>query len=872
MDQGGFYDLKDNKHPFRKFVDTMLVTAMGPPGGGRSFITPRFQRHFNIVAFAFFEETTMKGIFSSILKWYFRTGGFPQDVQMVEGKIVAATLQIYKSIGEDLKPTPLKSHYTFNLRDVSKVICGVCMATKNEVANSDVAVRLWAHEITRVFGDRLINDEDRTWMMEAVKEAIRAPFAANFDLLFKSLDTDKDGKVESLDEWRGLAFGDIYTPYGMLERPYEEIDDKNKLFTCADEALTQYNNISDKPMDLVLFGFAVEHLLRIGRVLKQPGGHALLVGVGGSGRQSLTRLASKIADFEIFQIEIKKNYRMIEFREDIKELMRSVGGKGNPTTFIFTDNSIKEEAFLEDVNNILNTGEVPNIFPPDEKAEVQDSVRKAAKEENRCLEGTPQQLFGYFIERCQQNLHIVLCFSPIGDSFRNRVRNFPSLVNCTTIDWFSEWPRDALQSVAVRFLGEIEMDDEVRQSCVEMVQAFHSDTFVYAKRFLIELKRHFYVTPTSYLELIATFKTLLAEKRHEVHALKEKYSNGYDCLIATEESVGRMQEELEAKKPMLEEKSKEVAIQAVEVEKQAVAAEEVAEKVAVDEAAAQKMADEANYIKTDCEEALAVAMPALRAAEEALKAITKGDITNIRTVLVPPAAVEKVMTGVMILLRQKPEMKMDPATGKKKAEWWKLAQKVMNGGNFLKDLLEYKKEEIDLEIIGKLKPFCDGSDEQFTKEFMMGVNAVAANMCAWVNAMYSYYHVNLIVKPKQEQLAIAMEKYESVMAVLREKQAALREVQNKVAKLKKSLQDTMDEKAQLEADVYDCEQKLIRATKLIEGLGGQKTLWKETSQNLLGVYTNLTGDVLISSGMIAYLGAFNSVYRDEMSTDWVNAC
>lgn len=136
---------------------------------------------------------------------------------------------------------------------------------------------------------------------------------------------------------------------------------------------------------------------------------------------------------------------MIEFREDLKNLMRSCGGAaGKLTSFIFTDNSIKEEAFLEDINNILNTGEVPNIFPIDEKVVVQDSVRKIAKEENRCPEGTPAQLFSYFVERCKKNLHIVMCFSPIGDSFRNRVRNFPSLVNCTTIDWFSEWPKDAL--------------------------------------------------------------------------------------------------------------------------------------------------------------------------------------------------------------------------------------------------------------------------------------------------------------------------------------------------------------------------------------------------------------------------------------------
>ena len=73
-----------------------------------------------------------------------------------------------------------------------------------------------------------------------------------------------------------------------------------------------------------------------------------------------------------------------------------------------------------------------------------------------------------------------------------------------------------------------------------MVQTFHTYTEKSAKKLKLNLKRHYYVTPTSYLELISTFKKLLDAKRNEIKELKDRYSNGYDCLIKTEGSVSIM--------------------------------------------------------------------------------------------------------------------------------------------------------------------------------------------------------------------------------------------------------------------------------------------------------------------------------------------
>jgi dynein heavy chain, axonemal len=203
-----------------------------------------------------------------------------------------------------------------------------------------------------------------------------------------------------------------------------------------------------------------------------------------------------------------------------------------------------------------------------------------------------------------------------------------------------------------------------------MVQIFHTSTQEQAKRFFKEKRRHYYITPTSYLEMIKAFQLLLGEKRKAVMTLKDKYSNGYDTLIETEEKVNTMKEELIELQPQLVVKAKEVAESTAIVTEKTDAANIVKEAVSKEEAIAQESANAANAIKNDCESELAKALPALREATKALDAIGKADIAEMKGNNNPIPAVLLVMTAVGLLFGLVPEKKMNPQTQKKEEFWW----------------------------------------------------------------------------------------------------------------------------------------------------------------------------------------------------------
>ncbi|KAJ1520032.1 hypothetical protein ONE63_004262 [Megalurothrips usitatus] len=864
FDHGNWFDLKDCSKLY--LDDILLVTACGPPGGSRQDVYRRFLRHFKLYAINPFSDDSMSKIFTNVLQVGLRRTGFGQDAMPSIQCVVAATLDVYLAATRELLPTPTKSHYVFNLRDVSRVVQGCSLARKESVDSKRFFVSLWTHEALRVFYDRLVDDGDRDWLFALIRQCVQTHFKESLDACLER-QADEQGTVtrEALDT---LIFGNFMDPDAAEDdRRYEEIPCLQTFKSLAEAVMDEFNSSHKAKIDVVLFQYALVHLARVCRVIACPGGSGLLVGVGGSGRQSLTRLGNAIMGSTLFQPEITKNYGVNDWRDDLKQVLKESGGRGKDTVFLFNETQIKEEVFLQDIDALLNSGEVPNIFAIDEKQEILELVRLAAQGGNRNLDISPLQVFAFFINRCKQKLHMMLCLSPIGPSFRARLRLYPSLVNCCTIDWYEMWPEEALGMVATRYLADVALDPTVRTSAVQACKYFHATSKVMADRFYASTGRKSYITSSAFLELIKSFARLTVAKQKELMDAKNRYMGGLDKLDFAAAQVAQMQTELTNLQPRLAHAVRESSKMLAIIEQETIKVEQATDLVREDEKVANLQAEASQALKSECEADLALAIPILEEAINALNTLKPQDITLVKSMKNPPDAVKMVMAAVCIMRDIPPDRVPDPASGRKILDYWGPSLKLLGDINFLQTLKDYDKDNIPPALMAKIrKEYLPNKD--FKPSVVAKASSAAEGLCKWIIAMDMYDVVAKEVAPKKAKLEIAEKEYAATMALLEEKRGQVRALEDKLAQLTEQLNEANERKQALQDDVALCESKLERANKLINGLGGEKARWSQAAKSLQANYDCLAGDILVSCGVIAYLSTFTTPFRVEAVAKW----
>lgn len=512
--------------------------------------------------------------------------------------------------------------------------------------------------------------------------------------------------------------------------------------------LEKHNNeFPAKKMELVLFNDALEHLLRINRLMEMPRGSGLLVGVGGSGKQSLTRLSSYISRSTQFQITLTKQYNKNSFMEDLQFLYKSAGHLRKPTTFLFTESEIKDEVFLEFINSVLLTGEIPGLFAKDEIMAITADLRNSFIKERPGMDDTQDNLRQYFIDKVRDNLHLMICMSPMNPKFPVRARKFPGIISCPTIDWFLPWPADALVALSKAFIQNyhVECTPEVKLGLMTHMGMVHSMVTEVCDEYFTKMRRRVFQTPKSYLSFIQNFTGLYGVKLGELKVKESRVNLGLQKLIQGAQDVEDMKKVLAEEQVKLEVATLETNKMLASLEISSAEAKRESDKVQTIKNKCVADATRIGAEKHTCMADLAKAQPFVEEAETAIRSIKPADIGEVKKFANPAVIIQLVFDGILILFK----LPLNPPKAAKlvvakqdinfiEPSFRPHGVAVMNKADFLAQVIEFGtngKDMINEETIELLSCYIDL--EGFTSAVAKNASKAAEGLCTWV----SFFHV-----------------------------------------------------------------------------------------------------------------------------------
>uniref|UniRef100_A0A803WAA3 Dynein axonemal heavy chain 17 n=1 Tax=Ficedula albicollis TaxID=59894 RepID=A0A803WAA3_FICAL len=821
LDHGHWYDR--NKLTLKDIRNCQYVACMNPTAGSFT-IDSRLQRHFCVLAVCFPSREALHTVYGTILQ------------QHLPAHPPVLPTALHQKVASNFLPTAIKFHYIFNLRDLSNIFQGLLFSTPECLKTPVDLVRLWLHEAERVYGDKLVDEEDQ--------------------YSFKKLLTDI---CKDLNEELMFAKPNIYCHFaqGMDESKYMPVTNWATLSDLLGEALDSYNEVN-AAMNLVLFEDAVSHICRISRILESPRGNALLVGVGGSGKQSLARLAAHISNLSVFQITLRKGYGIPDLKLDLASQYIKAALKNIPSVFLMTDSQVAEESFLVVINDFLASGEVPGLFQDTDLETIIGTMRPQVK--SLGMEDTKENCWKLFIEKVRRQLKVVLCFSPVGSTLRVRARRFPAVVNCTAIDWFHEWPEDALVSVSSRFLEETpDIEPEVKASISQFMSFVHTSSKEMSKIYLAVERRYNYTTPKTFLEQIKLYQNLLADKRSKLSASIDRLEKGLMKLQSTASQVDDLKAMLAVQEVELKQKNEDTdkLIQVVGVETEKVSKEKA---IADEEELKVEAINKVQSKQRACASDLAEAEVVLSAAREALDTLNKYNLTELKSFGAPPPEVVNVMAAVLILTAENGKIPKDKS-------WTAGKVKIGKADTFLASLKNYDGENIPEACLKAFEPY--RKDPSFNPEFIKSKSTAAAGLCSWCLNMVRFYEVHCTVKPKRQAVADAD-------AELAEAQHRLSKIKSKIvlnanlATLTAQFEKATAEKIKCQQEADETSKVITLANRLVGGLASENVRWAESVEQLKEQGKTLCGDVLLVSAFVSYIGYFTKKYRAELlEKHWV---
>eukprot|EP00795_Rhopilema_esculentum_P014239 gene14239-5264_t len=770
-------------------------------------------------------------------------------------------------------------------------------------------IRLWCHEVCRSFQDRMVENKDQVTFSAILNNTVMENFCGNIEIRmtdpnehqilsressslekktgknrvkFKDIESSKTadyagplitfqhllGEEKTLTD---IKFTKHLFLYGSLgaegagehDKGYVECQDQH-----VEEALRKSLSINissdSKQVDLVLYKDAMQHAVRISRILALPGGHALLVSANGHGRANIASLVAKLANMKMMTVLGPALSTQSHFRSIVKDACFVAGLQGRPIVLFIQEGLSKEG--MKDVASLMVEGTCPDLYSKDELTAIGNHLLPGGQVGQRRTESKVVAQ-DRFLRRIMTNLHIILCtwhgsLSDIAEEYPN------ILTRIACVDIYCEWTVDILKEVAERWLlskgkNEFffkvlwEMDNRDRQlSAIYTAMAhFHLSARNSLDKDFKDLGLDIF-SPLKFIELVELFRTLCNAICQTKEDLLARLTAATDKIKEAERYVDNVEKSINDLTPLLETAKSELKTSEDNVK---VATQEYhnSKQACVDQQKeVENLKQPIQVLRKEAKEEFGKLTPVYEAALAALKSLDIHDVEEMRSYRAPPVGV-KFVADMICLMFEKPAN-------------WEDAKLLLIRENFFQDLVFYDKDKISDDLFRKLEKFSQSAES--SPEFLLDISKAASSLSVWIRAVYNYCNVLHTFKPKQEEMKEAEKRLNQAKALLGEKRVYSHKMKAALEDSIEVFKDKMKETKSLEKQLQTLKRGKKKADNLLEIMGIYTKHWNERISDLKKKLRTAAGDALLTAATVCYLSAFGDEVRNRLKNEWVDFC
>lgn len=876
----GFWHPVNNKWISIKRVQ--FVGACNPPTDAGRFILPeRFLRHTSLLYVDYPSRVGLTQIYQT-----FNTAIFKSNAALSPFIETITNIMIdYYFMCKERFTSAVQAHYVYSPRELTRWIRSIHRALQRRLSEFtiDSLTRLLLHEGLRLFQDRLVTPEEQIWAGRALDSTI----------LKYIPQLDKNALA------RPVLFSERTTGY------FSSVT-KQEILTYFQNQIPLFQE-QEGNIPLVIFDEALDHILRIDSVFKQNQGHMALIGGSGSGKVLLTRFVAFCNKLSVFRLKVNNRYTAAKFDEDLQGLLKRAGCDGERICFIFDESNVMESGFLEKMNTLLASGDIPGIFTGDSYTALLQTVKQQAHYKNINLK-TEEETYNWFTQRIRENLHVVFTMNPASSDYHNRSSTSPALFNRCVLNWFGDWSPSALFSVGME-LFNLNLEDEDKYTppfkAPSEINSFVSYPMTYREAIVSSLVliqkslnminsevkntqgRYNYVTPRHFLDMIAHLSKLINKKRLFFTEQQSHLEVGLQKLQETQLEVKELQLILEDKNEKLTAIKNQLDVKLEKLVKDKLATEQ--QRISVSEMK-EHLEKQTLEIQTDREFAeaeLAVAQPALEDAKKAVTGIflsfaffffhifihilgiSAKDLEEIKNYTRPAQLIQDTLEAVCILL------------GSEKAKLtWADIRKIFTAKDFKQSVINFKNSDIT-EKVEKWINENYLSKPNINFEKVNHSSKACGPLYKWIHAHVNYSNIKNKIKPLQEKI----ERYHSIFFYLYNIVSHLFRLEADSLVTAEKLVEATSTLEVLEADLVTLtaeysllvnqsdtikeemdlvKVKVDRSTALLDNLYSERKRWQQSANSFEQEIKCLVGNAIIGAAFIVYGGFYDQHYRNSL--------